>query len=128
MSNRELALYTGSNSTFNLGETPQSVNPTLENTYVRKEACAVTMAPLAVMPPLHSGASNGTSGRSMARTKAPHAYAHSRWAHPSRSASETATKSVRVTPLGNTIYSYSYTIVGVQKSDGRCGKGLMHKT
>ena len=59
MVNKELALYTGSNSTFNLGETPQSVNPTLENTYVREEARAVTMAPLAVMAPLCSGASSG---------------------------------------------------------------------
>ena len=41
--------------------------------------------------------------------------------------SESATKSVRVTPTGNTIYSCSYTIVGVQKPDDGCGKGLMHK-
>ena len=29
--------------------------------------------------------------------------------------------------MGNTFYSYSYTIVGVQKPDGKCGKGLMCK-
>ena len=71
MANRELTLYTGSNSTFNLGEIPQPINPTPENIYVRDEAHAVTMALLAVMPPLRSGASEGTSVRSMARTKAP---------------------------------------------------------
>ena len=36
-------------------------------------------------------------------------------------------KKLHVTPLGNTIYSHSYTIVGVQKPDGGCGKGLMRK-
>jgi len=71
MVNKELALYTGSNSTFNLGEIPQPINPTPENTYVREEARAVTMAPLVVMPPLYSRASGVTSVRSMARTKAP---------------------------------------------------------
>ena len=70
MVNKELALYTGSNSTFNLGEIPQPINPTPENTYVREEVHAVIMDPLAVMPPLRSGASEGTSVRSMARTKA----------------------------------------------------------
>ena len=30
-------------------------------------------------------------------------------------------------PLGNTIFSRSYTIVGIQKPDGGCGKGLMRK-
>ena len=71
MVNKELALYTGSNSTFNLGEIPQPVNPTPLNTYVRDEARAVTMAPLAIMPPLRSGASRGMSMWSMAWTKAP---------------------------------------------------------
>jgi len=113
MVNKELALYTGSNSTFNLGEIPQPVNPTPENTYVREEVRAVIMAPLAVMPPLRSGASGGMSMRSMARTKKPQADAQPRWAPLSRSASganslkrktlKSATKSVRVTPLGNTI-------------------------
>ena len=71
MANRELALCTGSNSTFNIGEIPQPINPTPKNTYVREEARVVTMAPLIVMPPLRSGASNDTSVRSIARTKAP---------------------------------------------------------
>ena len=71
MANTELALYTGSNSTFNLGEIPQPINSTPENTYVREEARTVTMAPLAIMPPLRSGARGGMSVRSMARTKAP---------------------------------------------------------
>jgi hypothetical protein len=71
MANKALALYTGSNSTFNLEEIPQPINPTPENTYVREEARAVTMAPLAVMPPLLSEASRGMSVRSTARTKAP---------------------------------------------------------
>jgi hypothetical protein len=61
MANKELALYTSSNSTFNLGEIPQPVNPTPKNTYVREEARTVTMAPLAIMPPLLSKASGGTS-------------------------------------------------------------------
>jgi hypothetical protein len=51
MANNALALYTGSNSTFNL-EIPQPANPTPENTYVREEAHAITMAPLAIMPNL----------------------------------------------------------------------------
>ena len=67
MANRELALYTSSNSTFNLGEIPQPVNPTAENTYVREEAHTITMAPLAIMPPLRSGASGNTRMWSMAR-------------------------------------------------------------
>jgi len=67
MANQELALYTVSNSTFNLGEIPQPINPTPKNTYVREEACVVTMAPLAVMPPLRSGASGNTRMWSMAR-------------------------------------------------------------
>jgi len=63
MANRELALYTSSNSTFNLGEIPQPVNPTAENTYVERKHMLLQW--------LHSGASGGTSMRSMARTKAP---------------------------------------------------------
>ena len=71
MANRELALYTGSNSTFNLGEIPQPINPTPKNTDVREEARAVTMAPLVVMHPLRSGASGGMSMWSTVRTKVP---------------------------------------------------------
>ena len=37
------------------------------------------------------------------------------------------TKSVHVTPSGNTIFSPSYTVVGIQKPDGGCGKGLTRK-
>jgi len=44
-----------------------------------------------------------------------------------RKTSESATKSVRVTPSGNTVYSYSNIVVGVQKPNGGCGKGLMRK-
>ena len=73
MANQALALYTGSNSTFNLEEIPQPINQTPENTFVREEACAITMAPLAIMPPLLSGATGCTSVWSMARTKAPQA-------------------------------------------------------
>jgi len=73
MANQALALHTGSNSTFNLEEIPQPVNPTPENTYVREEARAITIAPLAIMPPLLSRTSGGTSVRSTARTKAPQA-------------------------------------------------------
>ena len=29
--------------------------------------------------------------------------------------------------MGNTVYSYSYTLVGVQKPNGGCGKGLIRK-
>ena len=69
MVNKELALYTGSNSTFNLGEIPQPINPTPENTYVREEVHAVIMDPLAVMPPLRSGASGGMSVQAGAPVK-----------------------------------------------------------
>ena len=93
------------------------------------------MAPLAIMPPLLSRASAGTSVRSTSRTKAPQADAQPRRAPLSRSASgadkhktpESATKSICVVPSDNTIYSYHYTIVGVQKPDGMCGKGLIRK-
>ena len=61
MANKALALYTGSSSTFNLDEIPQGINLVSENTFVREEARAVMMAPLAVTPPLLSGASGGTS-------------------------------------------------------------------
>jgi len=37
MANQAVTLYTSSNSTFNLEEIPQPVNPTLKNTYVREE-------------------------------------------------------------------------------------------
>jgi len=71
MDDKALALYTSSNSTFNLEEIPYPVNPALENTFVREEERAVTMAPLVVMPPLLSWASGGTRVLTIARTKAP---------------------------------------------------------
>jgi len=71
MADKALALYIGSNSTFNLEEIPQPVNLVPENTFVRKEARSIMMAPLAVMPPLLSGASGGMSVRCTARAKAP---------------------------------------------------------
>jgi hypothetical protein len=111
MANKALALYTGSNSTFNL-EIPQPANPTPKNTYVREEVRAVTMAPLAIMPNLGGHPCQGQlRGANSLKRKTP----------------KSATKSVRVTPLGNTVYSCSYTIVGVQKPNGGCGKGLMRK-
>ena len=72
MADKTLALYTGSSSTYNLEEIPHAINLVPENTFVRQEAKAVMMAPLAIMPPLLSGASGGMSVRSTARTKAPH--------------------------------------------------------
>jgi hypothetical protein len=36
-------------------------------------------------------------------------------------------KSSHVTPLGNTIFSSSYTVVGIKKPNGGYGKGLMRK-
>ena len=71
MDDKALALYTSSNSTFNLEEIPYPVNPAIENTFVREEARVVMMAPLAVMPPLLSRASAGMRVWSIARTKAP---------------------------------------------------------
>jgi hypothetical protein len=41
--------------------------------------------------------------------------------------SATPSKSFHVTPLGNTIFSSSYTVVGIKKPNGGYGKGLMHK-
>jgi len=46
---------------------------------------------------------------------------------PKRKTPEGATKGVHVTPSGNTIYSCSYTVVGIQKPNSACGKGLMLK-
>ena len=71
MVKKTLALYTGSSSTYNLEGIPQAINPIPENTFVREEARVVMMAPLAVMPPLFSGASGGTSVQSTTRTKVP---------------------------------------------------------
>ena len=71
MADKALALYIGSNSTFNLEEIPYPVNPAIENTFVREEARVVMMAPLVVMTPLFSRASGGTSVRSTIRTKEP---------------------------------------------------------
>ena len=137
MADKPLALYTGLNSTFNLEEIPQLSILAPKNTFVREEARVVMMALLAIMPPLLSGASGGTSVQSTTRTKAPQDGAQPRWAPLSKSAlgtdsfkrkiPESVTKSVHVMPLGNTIYSHSYTVVGVQKPDGRSGKGLMRK-
>jgi hypothetical protein len=134
MANKALALYTGSSSIFNLDEIPQAINPVSENTFVR-EARAVTMAPLVVMPPLLSGASGGMNVRSTARTKVPQDGAQPRRAPLSRLASgadslkrktpESATKSVHVTPSGNTIFSHTYTVVGIQKPNGGYEKGIM---
>ena len=95
------------------------------------------MAPLVVMTPLSSGASGGMSVRSTTRTKSPQDGAQLRRAPPSRSTSgadslkrktlQSTAKSVHVMLSGNTIYSCSYTIVGIQKPDGGCRKGLMRK-
>ena len=61
MADKTLALYTGSSSTYNLEEIPQAINLVPENTFVREEANAIMMASLAIMPPLLSRASGGTS-------------------------------------------------------------------
>jgi len=71
MADKTLALYTGSSSTYNLEEIPQAINLVLENTFVREEAKTIMMAALAIMPPLFSRASGGTSVRSTIRTKEP---------------------------------------------------------
>ena len=70
MADKTLVLYTGSSSTYNLEEIPQAINLVPENTFVREEPKSVTMAPLAIVPPLLSRASEGTSVRSTSRTKA----------------------------------------------------------
>jgi len=57
MADKTLALYTGSSSTYNLEGIPHDINPVLVNTFMREEAKAVTMAPLAIMPPPFSRAS-----------------------------------------------------------------------
>ena len=51
MANNVLALYTSSSSTYNLEGVLHSIDLVLESTFVREEAKAVTMAPLAIMPP-----------------------------------------------------------------------------
>ena len=75
--------------------------------------------------------------QSTARTKASQGGAQPRWVPPSKSSLGTdnlkrkavgsATKSVHVMPSGNTIFSCSYTVVGIQNPNGRCRKGLMRK-
>ena len=137
MADKTLALYTSSSSTYNLEEIPQAINLVPENTFVREEANAIMMASLAIMPPLLSRASGGTScgplqgprHRKVAPSldRCPH---QNRLWGPTASKEkgpESATKSVHVTPSGNTIFSPSYTVVGIQKPDGGCGKGLMRK-
>ena len=71
MADKTLALYTGSSSTYNLVGIPHAINPVLENTFMREEAKAIIMAPLAIMSPPFSGASGGMSVRSTARTNVP---------------------------------------------------------
>ena len=70
MVDKTVALYTGSKSTYNLEGIPHAINPVPENTFVREEVKTIMMDPLAIMPPLFSGASGGTSVQSSARTKA----------------------------------------------------------
>ena len=70
MADKTLALYTGSSSTYNLEEIPQAINLVPENTFVREEVKTIMMDPLAIMPPLFSGASGGMSVRYTTRTKA----------------------------------------------------------
>jgi hypothetical protein len=104
---------------------------------VREEAQAVMMAPLAIMPPPRSEASGGASLKSIAKTRAPQGGAKLRQAPPlgpsscgvKRKAPESAAaqKSARVTPLGNTIFSRSYMVVGVEKPEGGYGMALLCK-
>lgn len=42
--------------------------------------------------------------------------------------SATLSKSIHVPPLGNTIFSSSYTVVGIKRPNGGYGKGLMCKS
>ena len=137
MADKTLVLYISSSSTYNLEGIPHAINPVPENTFMGEEAKAVIMAPLAIMPPPFSGASGGMSVRSTARMKVPQGGTQPRRAPPSKSSSGidslkrkalgSATKSVHVTPSGNTIFSHSYTTVGIQKPNGGCGKGLICK-
>jgi hypothetical protein len=138
MSNGEIMPYNSPNSTFNLEELPSPVKPSSENSYVLEEVNAITMAPLSIMPPPHNKASGGASIYSTARSKAPQDGAQPRCPPPPSKSAPKADKgktslsagtssNIRVTPSSNTVYSTSYTVVGIQKPDGGCGKGLMRK-
>jgi len=137
MANKELALYTGSNSTYNLG---RFHNPSTQHLktpmWERKHALLQWLhLPSCLHSVVEQGAawacgpwlgprhhrltpSLGECPR-QGRLQGPTASSARLW--------KVLQKSVCVTPLGNTIYSCSYTIMGVQKPDGKCGKGLLHK-
>lgn len=139
MASNALALYTGSSSTYNLEGVPRSFDLVPESTFVREEAKAIIVTPLAIMPPPNSGTSGGASLKSTAWTKAPQGGAKPRQAPPSKTSMGTVglkrkvpestepSKKVHVTPSGNTIFSRSYTVVGIKKPDGRYGNALMRK-
>ena len=71
MASHALALYMASCLTNNLNGVSASIELVPEGTFMREEAKAITMAPLAIMPPPISDMSSGTSLKSMACAKAP---------------------------------------------------------
>lgn len=143
MASHALALYTGSCSTYNLDGVSASIDLVPESTFVREDARAITMTPLAIMPP-PSSMSGSTSLKSTTRTKAPQGGTKSKQAPPmrpltgitglKRKAPKVGEKKTHVTPLGSSVScpstrpSPSYTIVGVKKPDGGYGKALMRKS
>jgi hypothetical protein len=150
MASHALALYTASNSTYDLEGVPLSIYLVLESTFAREEARFITKAPLTIMPPPSYTMSGGSSLKSMACSKAPQGGAKEKKMAPTRpttgalvlkrKASDISgtSKCPIVTPSGNTVScasssfytarpSLSYTIVGMQKPKGWYGKALIHK-
>jgi hypothetical protein len=84
---------------------------------------AISMAPLSTLPPPRSIVSGGTSIRSTARTKVP-----PRCTTPPRLALESnESRGTRTTSSGNTVYTSSYTVVGIRKPDEGYGKGVIRR-
>ena len=141
MASHALALYTVSNSTYDLEGVPLSIDLVLESSYVREEARLITEALLSIMAPPSYTMSGSSSLKTTARSKVPQGGTKEKKAAPTQpttggirlkrmapDVSETSKHSV-TTPSVNTVSrasssfltarpSLSYTVVGVRKPEG----------
>jgi hypothetical protein len=150
MASHALALYTDSNSTYDLEGVPLSIELVPKSTFVREEARFITEASLAIMPPPSYTMSGDSSLKTTAHSKAPQGGAKEKKTAPTQPTTGTLglkqkapgvsrpSKRFVVTPSGNMVSSVtssfqttrpslSYTVVGVRKPEGGYGKVLMHK-
>jgi hypothetical protein len=121
--NNHLAIVANSNSTFDLSLCLSHANQMLDTTLVREEVNAISMAPLAALRLPRSIVNGGTSIRSTARTKVP----PRRTTPPQLALESNKSRGTQTTSSGNTVYTSSYTVVGIRKLDGGYGKGVMRR-